>query len=130
MQSFSWPAGRIPAGARLSGTVVKERRHKHINSTKTKTKKPYPDFPLTAHPTGRWCKKIRGKIYYFGYIKDGWEAAVELYQAQRDDLYAGRPPRPPSDGLTIRDLCNGFIAHCDQSMPCSQPPRTNRRCER
>ena len=22
--------------------------------------KPYPNFPLTAHNNGQWCKKIRG----------------------------------------------------------------------
>ena len=22
-----------------------------------KPEKPYPDFPLTAHPAGAWCKK-------------------------------------------------------------------------
>jgi hypothetical protein len=26
-----------------------------------KPPKPYPEFPLTAHPAGYWCKKIRGK---------------------------------------------------------------------
>ena len=31
-----------------------------------KPAKPYPEFPLTAHPAGYWCKKIRGKIHYFG----------------------------------------------------------------
>jgi len=28
-----------------------------------KPNKPYPEFPLTAHPVGQWCKKIRGKIH-------------------------------------------------------------------
>ncbi len=27
-------------------------------------KKPYPDFPLSPHPGGKWQKKIRGQIHY------------------------------------------------------------------
>jgi hypothetical protein len=31
-----------------------------------KPSKPYPEYSLTAHPAGYWCKKIRGQIHYFG----------------------------------------------------------------
>jgi len=27
-------------------------------------------FPLTLHKTGQYCKKIRGKFYYFGSDRD------------------------------------------------------------
>jgi hypothetical protein len=27
---------------------------------------PRASFPLTAHPNGQWCKKIRGKVHFFG----------------------------------------------------------------
>jgi len=73
-----------------------------------KPKKPYPDFPLFAHATRRWAKKIRGKLHYFGPWKDP-DAALQKYLEQRDDLQAGRTPRVPGDGLTIRDLANRFL---------------------
>jgi len=84
-------------------------------------KKPYPDFPLSPHPSGAWQKKIRGKIHYFGrWAKrvngklvrtegDGWKEALEEYKAVADDLHAGRTPRVESDGLTVADLCNRFL---------------------
>ena len=73
-----------------------------------KPSKPYPEFPLTAHPVGQWCKKIRGKIHYFG-PWDNWRAALDNYLAQQDDLHAGRTPRPDPEALTIKRLCNAFI---------------------
>jgi integrase len=70
--------------------------------------KPYPEFPLTAHPTGRWCKKIRGRIYYFG-PWDEPDAALAKYLDQKDALHAGRKPRSDSDGMTVKDVANAFL---------------------
>ncbi len=84
-------------------------------------KKPYAEFPLTPHASGKWMKKIRGKIHYFGAWAtrvdgklervegDGWEAALDEYKKVADDLHAGRTPRVTSDGLTVADLCNRFL---------------------
>lgn len=87
-------------------------------------KKPYPDFPLTPHASGKWQKKINGKIWYFGrwgrvrngkmerLPGDGWKKALELYKAQADDLHAGRTPRvrKMGEGLKLKDLCNEYLS--------------------
>jgi integrase len=73
-----------------------------------KPSKPYPDYPLTAHPAGYWCKKIRGKIHYFGPWSDP-DAALAKYLEQRDALHAGRLPRPDPEALTVKDACNAFL---------------------
>ncbi|MCA8994751.1 MAG: tyrosine-type recombinase/integrase [Planctomycetaceae bacterium] len=70
-----------------------------------KQRKPYPDFPLTAHRNGQWCKKIRGKLHYFGTDAD---AALRQYLNQRDDLQAGRQPRTTT-GAALRDLVNHYL---------------------
>ena len=78
----------------------------------TRAQKPRPDFPLFPHATGRWAKKIRGKFHYFGNVvgDEKGQAALDKWLEQRDDLLAGRTPRPKVEGLTIRDLCNKFLS--------------------
>ena len=74
----------------------------------SKPAKPRPDFPLFPHATGRWAKKIRGKLHYFGKWADP-DAALQRYVEERDDLYAGRKPRRKGEGLTVKDLVNKFL---------------------
>ena len=76
-----------------------------------KAAKPRPDFPLTPHPNGWWCKKVRGKLHYFGKIAEDPEgnAAVDEWLDEKEDLLAGRTPRVVGDGLTVRDLVNRFL---------------------
>src|SRR5262245_32027472 len=74
----------------------------------TKPAKPYPEFPLTAHPPGYWCKKIRGQLHYFGPWDDP-DGALTKYLDQKDALHAGRKPRADAEGLTVKDLANAFL---------------------
>jgi hypothetical protein len=75
---------------------------------RSKPAKPYPEFPLTAHPAGYWCKKIRGKIHYFGPWEDP-DAALTEYKKQKDALHAGRKPREETEGTTLKQLANKFL---------------------
>ena len=79
-------------------------------SQTSKPDKPYDGFPLTTHPTGRCCKKIRGRLYYFGPWSDT-QGALERLNREWPCLSEGRtpPPADTGDGCTMRDLCNAFL---------------------
>ena len=74
-----------------------------------KTQKPYAEFPLTPHPNGQWCKKIRGRLHYFEAWGD-WEAALNLFLDQKK-----RPPRrsEPTNrvGMLLGTPRHGFSTH-------------------
>jgi hypothetical protein len=83
------------------------------SSKKSRPSKPHPDFPLFPHATGRWAKKVRSKLHYFGKIEGDPKGQVALARwiDQKDDLLAGRAPRAQREGLTIDELCNRFLHH-------------------
>lgn len=74
-----------------------------------KPAKPYPTFPLYAHPAGVWAKVIRGRTHYFG----PWATphdALDAYLHLRDHLHAGLPLPASLDGTTVGELVNRFLA--------------------
>ncbi len=84
------------------------------SSKRKRARKPVRDFPLWPHPSGRWCRKVKQRFHYFGKVADDPEGqkALDLWIARKDDLLAGRKPRPPGEhGITVGDLCNHFLTH-------------------
>lgn len=65
-------------------------------------------FPLTLHPTGQYCKKIKGKIYYFGSDK---KEALQKYLDQAAYLHGHQENlhRPTNGNMTLKRLCDMYL---------------------
>ncbi|WP_437187597.1 tyrosine-type recombinase/integrase [Planctomicrobium sp. SH668] len=91
-------------------------------SRKPKYSKPYKDFPLTAHPSGRWVKKFNKASHYFGPIgasgteqyEANWRAALDRFNREWPYILKGESlPQvvdEASECCTLRVLCNEFLA--------------------
>ncbi len=67
------------------------------------------NFPLRWHPRGGWCKKIRGRVYYYGRVTP--DEAQAKYQHERVHRERGEvPPAYETDAFTLLELCNEFLA--------------------
>ena len=79
-----------------------------------KPRRPHRPFPPTTGNNGRWCKKVRGKVHFFGLWADP-QAALDSYLRVAADLHdAGRQPRRPTlpeGGVTVKDVCNHYLTH-------------------
>lgn len=82
------------------------------NSNKKSRKTRSDKFPLTLHKTGQYCKKIRGKIYYFGTDKN---LAYQRYLEQAAFLHNGnlssQHSKENGNDISIKCLCNLYIEH-------------------
>ena len=69
-------------------------------------------YPLTLHKTGQYCKKIKGKLYYFGTDK---RQALERYLEQAFFLHSGEQSKVKASGdrLSVKMLCNLYLDHQD-----------------
>jgi len=79
-----------------------------MKSSKRKTRS--DKFPLTLHPTGQYCKKIKGKIRYFGTNK---KQALERYLAQATYLHGCQNSiQKASNGkMTLKELCDLYLRY-------------------
>jgi len=77
---------------------------------RSKRKRRSDKFPLTLHPTGQYCKKIKGKIRYFGTDK---KKALERYLAQATYLHGSQSlMQKASNGkMPLRQLCDLYLQY-------------------
>jgi len=66
--------------------------------------------PLTLHKTKQYCKKIKGKLYYFGTDK---KLALRRYLEQASYLYSGKifKSEDKNKGMFISYFCNLYLDH-------------------
>jgi integrase len=78
--------------------------------SKTKRKTRSDKFPLTLHSTGQYCKKIKGKMHYFGKDK---KQALEQYLEQAAFLRNGKAKmfKTTNGNMTLKSLCNIYLQH-------------------
>ena len=67
-------------------------------------------FPLTLHPTGQYCKKINGKLYYFGADK---KHALEKYLNRATCLHGCQrsTPKKSNDNMLLKELCDLYLRY-------------------
>jgi len=67
-------------------------------------------FPLTFHPTGQYCKKIKRKMYYFGSDK---KEALQRYLDQATYLHGCQEnlQKPTEDHMTLKRLCDMYLQY-------------------
>ncbi len=103
-----------------SSKTIRRRKVKQ-----TRPAKPYDEFPLFAHASGRWAKKVRGRTLFFG--RWGHKRGNQIVPVEDVDVSAREalaklnhdwpwvskgltpPPVDASDGCTIADACNIFL---------------------
>ena len=83
-----------------------DRRCDMKRTRKTRSDK----FPLTLHATGQCCKKIAGRMHYFG---KGKKQALERYLGQAMYLhgYKGAPVGTSNATMTLKQLCDLYLEH-------------------
>jgi integrase len=79
-----------------------------MSSSKRKTRS--DKFPLTLHPTGQYCKKINGKIHYFGSDK---KKALEKYLNHASYLHGNKEKilEKSNSEMVLKELCDLYLQY-------------------
>lgn len=80
-----------------------------------KPEKPTHDFPLFAHASGKWAKKINGRTRYFG----RWDDPVSALEAYRK-LAGVKDDTVSRLGPSLESACNQFLAAKDQQRTAGE----------
>jgi integrase len=68
-------------------------------------------------------------MHYFGPWDDP-DGALAKYLEQKDDLHAGRKPRPDAEALTVKGLANAFLNHKQAKLDAGElAPRSWMNCK-
>jgi integrase len=67
-------------------------------------------FPLTLHPTGQYCKKIKGRIHYFGTDK---KRALQRYLDEAAYLHGRQRATMAGSGgnMSVKELCDLYLRY-------------------
>ena len=104
------------------------------SAPRRKPAKPYEGFPLFAHPSGQWAKKIKPgplakpKLFYFGVWADP-EAALARLNREWPYLKEGKTPAAIDvlGGCTLRILVSAFLGSKEAKLDADDlSPRTFR----
>lgn len=87
------------------GTAGDNQRDRREKEASGKLSRKGSKVGLWLHPSGQWCKKLRGVSYYFG---TDAEAAMRRFAAEWSDIVAGGRRRAGVD-YTVRDVVNEFL---------------------
>jgi hypothetical protein len=75
----------------------------------TKIAKPSKDFPLTPHPSGRWCRRAKGIAHYVDRIEKP-QSALDEWLRVKDHLLAGHTlPVEPKCGRSSHTTTAGVL---------------------
>ncbi len=86
-----------------------------------KPDKPSPEYPLYAHNTGRWAKKVQGKLYYFG----PWEKPEVALDNFNKFQHKHLGTMQPDNQLSIGELCQQFLSYKQHQLEAGElAPRT------